>query len=160
LEHYKYGGNVFENSLLGDGALQAVESPYGTLSGVICWDADYPAVLQQAGRNGTDILLVPAGDWREISPLHTHMAVFRAIENGVSLVRQVNQGLSLAADPYGRVVAAQDHFTGSERVMVAQVPTHGISTIYPAIGDLFGWLAVAGFAAVVVWGVVRGRRTA
>ena len=160
LEHYKYGGNAFEGSLLGDGVLHTVETPYGTLSGVICWDADFPLIVRQAGRNGTDILLVPGRDWREIDPLHTQMAVFRAIENGVSLVRQVDQGLSLAADPYGRVLATQDHFTGSERVMVAQVPTHGVSTIYPAIGDLLGWLAVAGFAAVVVWAVVRGRRAA
>ena len=160
VEHLKYGGNMFEGSLLGDGVLHTVETPYGTLSGVICWDADFPAIVRQAGRDGIDILLVPSGDWREIDPLHTQMAVFRAIENGVSLVRQVNQGLSLAADPYGRVLAVQDHFTGSERVMVAQVPTQGVSTIYPVIGDLLGWLAVAGFAAVVIWAIVRGRRAA
>ena len=160
LEHYKYGGNAIEGSLLGDGVLRTVETPYGTLSGVICWDADFPVIVRQAGRNGTDILLVPGRDWPEIDPLHTHMAVFRAVENGVSLVRQANQGLSLAADPYGRVLAVQDYFAASERVMVAQVPTHGVSTIYPVIGDLLGWLAVAGFAAVVVWAVVRGRRAA
>lgn len=154
LEHYKYGGAVIEGFLPGDRILRSVETPYGTLSGIICWDADFPAVVRQAGRNGADILLVPGRDWRQIDPLHTHMAVFRAIENGVSLVRQVDHGLSLAVDPYGRVQAAQDHFAGSEQVMVAQVPTHGVSTIYPVIGDLAGWLAVVGLVVIVVWAVV------
>jgi apolipoprotein N-acyltransferase len=158
LEHYKYGFNLSEGSLPGDGVLRTVKTPFGTLSGVICWDTDFPATVRQAGRNGTDILMSLANDWREIDPLHGRMAVYRAIENGVSLVRQGNEGLSLATDPYGRVVASMDHFVASERVMVAQVPTHGVVTVYSVIGDLFGWLAVAGFVAVVAWVIVAGVR--
>jgi apolipoprotein N-acyltransferase len=53
-----------------------------------------------------------------------------------------------------------DHFAASERVMVAQVPTQGVSTIYSAIGDLFGWLAVVGFVGILIWAVVGWRRAA
>lgn len=63
-----------------------------------------------------------------------------------------------ATDLYGRVLASMDHWRASEWVMVAQVPTRGVFTIYSAVGDLFGWLAVAGFTVIVVWQVVRGRR--
>ena len=160
LEHLKYGGNLFEGSRPGDGVLRTFESPFGTISGVICWDADFPTTVRQAGRNGTDILLVPGNDWREVDPMHTQMALFRAIENGVSLVRQASNGLSMATDPYGRVLAAMDHFTASEWVMVAQVPTQGVSTVYSVIGDLFGWLAVVGFVGIVIWAVVQRRRAA
>jgi apolipoprotein N-acyltransferase len=160
LEHVKYGGNVLEGSLLGDGVLRTVETPYGTLSGVICWDTDFPSTVRQAGRNGTDILLSPAHDWREIDPMHAQMAVFRAIENGVSVVRQADQGRSITADPYGRVLAEMDHFTASERVMVAQAPTNGVFTVYSVIGDLFGWLSVVGFVVIAVWAIVRGRKAA
>ena len=159
LEHLKYGANWSEGSQPGDGILRTFVSPFGTISGVICWDADFPATVRQAGRNGTDILLVPSNDHREIDPLHTHMAVYRAIENGVSLVRQASNGLSMATDSYGRVLGTMDHFAASERVMVAQVPTRGVSTVYSAIGDLFGWLAVLGFVGIVIWAVVRGRGT-
>jgi apolipoprotein N-acyltransferase len=155
LEHLKYGGTLLEGSQLGDRTLRTFESPFGTISGVICWDADFPTTVRQAGRNGTDILLVPGNDWREVDPLHTQMAVFRAIENGVSLVRQASNGLSTATDPYGRVLAAMDHFTASEWVMVAQVPNQGVSTVYSVIGDLFGWLALVGFVGIVIWAVVR-----
>ncbi|HSR29057.1 MAG TPA: nitrilase-related carbon-nitrogen hydrolase [Anaerolineae bacterium] len=158
LEHYKYGANFAEGSRPGDGVLRTFKSPFGTISGVICWDADFPARVRQSGRNGTDILMVPSNDVREIDPLHTQMAVYRAIENGVSLVRQASNGLSIATDPYGRVLAAMDHFAASERVMVAQVPTQGVSTAYSVIGDLFGWLAVVGFVGIVIWAVVRWRR--
>ena len=157
LEHIKYGAGLLEGIQPGDRVLRTYESPFGTLSGLICWDADFPSTVRQAGRNGTDILLVPSNDSREVDPMHTQMAVFRAIENGVSLVRQVSNGLSIATDPYGRVLAAMDHFAASEQVMVAQVPTRGVFTVYSVIGDLFGWLAVAGLVAIVIWQVIRGR---
>jgi apolipoprotein N-acyltransferase len=160
LEHIKYGGSMIEGTEPGDGVLRTVETPYGTLSGVICWDTDFPAVVRQAGRNGTDILLSPSLDFRAIDPMHAQMAVFRAIENGVSVVRQSDNALSVATDPYGRTLAAVDHFTTSERVMVAQVPTRGVFTLYSVIGDVFGWLAVVGFVGMVIWAVVRWRRAA
>ncbi len=158
LEHVKYGGAMIEGFEPGDGILRTVETPYGTLSGLICWDTDFPVTVSQAGRNGTDILLSPSLEFRAADPMHAQMAVFRAIENGVSMVRQADNGLSVVTDPYGRTLAAMDHFTASERVMVAQVPTQGIFTIYSVIGDLFGWLAVVGFVAMVAWGVIRSLR--
>jgi apolipoprotein N-acyltransferase len=158
LEHYKYGGSSLEGFLPGDGVLRTVETPYGTLSGIICWDTDFPTVVSQAGRNGTDILLSPSLDIRSIDPMHAQMAVFRAIENGVSVVRQSDNALSIVADPYGRTLAAVDHFTSNEWVMVAQVPTKGVFTLYSVIGDLFGWLAVVGFVVIVGWGVVLWRK--
>jgi apolipoprotein N-acyltransferase len=155
LEHYKYGGSMIEGFQPGDGVLHTVETPYGTLSGLICWDTDIPGTVRQAGSNGTDILLSPSLEYRAVDPIHAQMAVFRAIENGVSIVRQADNGLSIVTDPYGRTLAAMDHFTASEWVMVAQVPTHGVFTVYSIIGDVFAWLCVLGFLAMVVWGVVR-----
>lgn len=159
MEHTKYGGNIFEGSKLGDGLLQTVKTPYGMLSGVICWDTDFIGNIAQAGRNGTDILLSPSHDWREIDPIHGQMTAFRAIENGITLVRHADLGLSIVTDPYGRTLAAMDHFTASDRTMVAQVPTKGVKTIYSVIGDLFGWLSVLGLAAVVIYTFISWRAT-
>ena len=139
--------------------LRTIQTPFGTLSGIICNDTNHEEVVTQAGRNGTDILLSPSLEFREIDPIHAHMAIYRAIENGVTLVRQADNGLSFVVDPYGRVLAAVDHFTASERVMVAQVPAKGsVFTVYPYIGDLLAWLAAVGFVALAVWAVVRGRK--
>jgi len=146
IEHIKYGGHIFEgNRIQGNGNLQTVETPFGVLSGVICYDGDYPAIIQQAGRKGTGLMLVPSKDWREIDPAHTHMAVFRAIENGMSLVRQTDTGLSIAVDPYGRTLAQTDFFGAADRTLVAQVPTRHVATVYTAFGRWFEWLAPIGF---------------
>jgi apolipoprotein N-acyltransferase len=158
LEHYKYGGQSLEGFKPGDGILRTAETPYGTISGVICWDTNFHAPVRQAGRNGTDILLSPSLEFRAVDPMHAQMATFRAVENGVSLVRQADNGLSIATDPFGRTLAAVDHFATEDRVMVAQVPSQGVFTLYSVIGDLFSWLAVAGFATITVVGIVRWRR--
>jgi apolipoprotein N-acyltransferase len=93
--------------------------------------------------------------------MHAYMAIYRAIENGVAVVRQSDNGLSVVTDPYGRVLAAVDHFTASKRVTVAQVQVPAkahVFTIYSVIGDLFGWLTVVGFMVIAVWAVVWGRK--
>jgi apolipoprotein N-acyltransferase len=158
MEHIKYGGAIIETSLVGDGKLQTVATPFGVLSGVICYDLDYPAVIQQTGQKGVGLLLVPSKDWFEIDPVHSHMAVFRAIENGMSLVRQTDTGLSIAVDPYGRVLAQTDFFGATDRTMVAQVPMRHVTTIYTLFGRWFEWLCLAGFLFVVAWALVARRQ--
>lgn len=157
LNHVKFGGNEFEGTLRGDGILQTVETPYGTLSGVICWDTDFPTVLRQAGRQGVDILLSPAHDWEEIDPVHGQMTAFRAVENGMTVVRIADLGYSVVTDPYGRTLAAGSHFAG-QRTLVASVPTGGTGTLYTTIGDVLGWASALGLAVLAVWAIVAGRR--
>nr|WP_240973304.1 carbon-nitrogen hydrolase family protein [Nonomuraea sp. FMUSA5-5] len=84
----------------GNGVAPVVSTPYGRLAGVICNDADFPAMM----RADADIMLVPGGDWPEIGRVHTVMAGLRAIENGYSLVRQDYVGLSAAFDNQGHVL--------------------------------------------------------
>lgn len=156
LEHVKYGGNFLEGTLLGDAQLRTAASPFGLLSGVICWDADFVEVIRQAGRSGVDLLLIGANDWREIGPTHAQMAVFRAIENGVAVFRQAYNGVSIAVDPYGRLLASQDHFATTDRVLLAQMPTHSHSfTLYSVIGDALGWAALFGFLLLAGLGIFR-----
>ena len=94
-------------------------------------------------------MLVPSNDWREIDPWHSHMARFRAVEQGFNMVRHVSNGLSLATDYQGRVLASMDHFATDQRVMVAYVPTQGARTVYSRVGDLFAWLCIAVLVAAV-----------
>jgi len=142
----------------GDAVFRTIETPYGTLSAIICNDTNHEEIVAQAGKNGTTILFAPSLEYQAIDPIHAHMATARAIENGVTLVRQADNGLSIVVDPYGRVIASMDHFNNSERVMVANVPIQSTLTLYPYTGDLFAWLAIAGFVALVVVAFVRRRK--
>ncbi len=83
-----------EPSFPGDGTIPVIETPYGNLSPIICYDADHPQLIQQVSNQSTDMLVVPTGDWKAISPYHTHMAAVRCIENGVSMLKSTSNGLS------------------------------------------------------------------
>jgi len=158
LEHVKYGGGlVTPGMLVGDRKLQKVDTPFGILSGIICWDADYASVIRQAGQNGIGLMLDPSSDSIQIDPIHTHMAVFRAIENGMSLVRQTEWGLSIAVDPYGRVLAQTDFFGSTDRTLVAQVPVKHVATIYSLFGSYIEWLAPIGLLMLVFRGLTVRR---
>jgi apolipoprotein N-acyltransferase len=124
----------------GDRRLKTTNTAYGRLSGLICFDGDFPRVAAQAGTETADILLDPSNDWPAIDPLHTVMASFRAIEQGVNLVRQTRHGLSAAYDYEGRVLATADYYQSNDPVMVAWVPTRGVRTFYARFGDWFAWL--------------------
>ena len=142
----------------GDGKVPIVESPYGRLAGVICFDADYPGTMRQAGQAGADLMFVPGDDWQAMDPYHTQVATFRAIENGFSEVRQASKGLSMAVDYEGRVLSASDYFTTDHQVMVAYVPMHGVRTIYATIGDLFAWLCIIGLLALTGLAIMQSRK--
>jgi apolipoprotein N-acyltransferase len=158
LEHHKYALAALEGTSGGDGIIRTVETPFGTLSAIICNDTNHEEVVAQVGRNGTDILFAPSLEYRAIDPIHAHMATYRAIENGVTLVRQADNGRSIVVDPYGRLSATIDHFSSAEWVMVAQAPILSAFTIYPYIGDLFAWLAMAGLAIIITLAVITSLR--
>lgn len=157
IEHVKYGGNMLEGTLLGDGVLQTIETPYGTLSGVICWDTDYQDKIRQVGQKDVDILLSPSHVWPEIGTMHAKMAAFRAIENGVTIVRQEDGGVSAFIDPYGRFLTTAEHAAG-ETMIFADLPVLGITTLYPIVGDIVGQLSIVGFLVMAVWAIIAGRK--
>lgn len=126
----------------GDGIIKFIDTPYGRIGSAICYDMDFPSFVRQTGKQGVDIMLVPASDWKEIDPMHTRMAVFRAVENGFSIVRQTQLGLSLSADYCGNVISSMDYFNTQDRVMVSHVPIKGIKTVYSVLGDWFAWLCI------------------
>ncbi|KKK78210.1 hypothetical protein LCGC14_2845860, partial [marine sediment metagenome] len=69
-----------EPSIIGDGIIPVMDTPFGKTSSVICSDMDSPFHLrQQSVKSGIDIMLAPSWDWREIDPLHTWMTAFRGI---------------------------------------------------------------------------------
>jgi apolipoprotein N-acyltransferase len=138
----------------GQGRIPILATPYGRLASVICFDLDFPLFVSQL-KSDVDILLVPAWDWKAITPFHTQAGTFRAIERGFSLVRSTGEGLSIAVDPYGRTLATLNYFNTDDHIMISDVPVRGVRTAYSTIGDLFAWLCVAGLVTIVVWSSLR-----
>ncbi len=139
----------------GDGVVRTLDTPYGRIGVVICFDADFPSLLRPAGQAGVDIMFIPGADWEAITPDHTQMAFFRDLENGFSVVRIAQNGLTAAADHQGRTLAWMNPFKTQDRTMLAHVPTQGARTLYATIGDVFAWLCIAGFCAMLGWVIIR-----
>ncbi|HSH05732.1 MAG TPA: nitrilase-related carbon-nitrogen hydrolase, partial [Anaerolineae bacterium] len=147
----------------GDGQLPFYQAGTSLFSTAICYDMDFPQLIRPAGRVGVDVMWVPAHDISPVfTPWHAEMAIFRAIENGFSLVRQTSYGLSLVTDYQGRILASVNQFTTDEPVMVAEVPLQGVRTIYGRWGDWFVLLCllllVGGLTAVSLPTLLEGNK--
>ena len=132
-----------EASTPGDGTIPVVETPYGRLSTSICYDADFPSQMLQLGKNKTDILLLPSGDWSAIAPYHTYMAAFRGIENGNAVLRQASGGLSAYMDYRGKLLKSFDFYQPGKKFWMADVPVGNVSTLYTVVGDAFAYVCIA-----------------
>jgi apolipoprotein N-acyltransferase len=139
---------VAEASVPGNGIIPVIQTPYGKISTSICYDADFPSQMRQMGKNKTDILLLPSGDWSAIAPYHTYMAAFRGIENGNSILRQASGGLSALTDYRGKVRVSLDFYQPGTKLWYADIPVGRVQTVYSIIGD-----AVA-YACLIITSVV------
>lgn len=138
----------------GTGDVPAAATPFGRLSTVICYDADYRDLM----RRDADLVLVPANDWPGFGGLHAENAVFRAVENGYAVFRQSVNGRSTAIDAQGRVLGHADYYRADQQTLVADLPLVPQAwTVYTAVGDVFAWCCAA--AAILLTATALRRRT-
>ncbi len=130
-------------SYKGDGKLPVITTEYGKVAVAICFENDFPTLITQISSKKADILLIPASDWKEISPYHTRIAYFRGIENGVSVFRTTKEGTSGSADHLGRIIREVSDFDSDKgSILRIQMPVYHTDTLYSKTGDLFAHLAV------------------
>jgi len=133
--------------------LPVVDTPYGRITGPICFEMNFPWYVRQSARSGVDIILSPTHDWEELAPWHTYIACARGVELGASVVRHADEGLSMAVDHQGRVLATMDDFKtpDGQDVMVCHVPVRGVSTFYARYGDVFAWVSILGLMSLILF---------
>jgi apolipoprotein N-acyltransferase len=141
-------------SIPGDGIINAIETPFGTFSPVICYDADFPKMMQQTGQNNTDVIMVATGDWYSISPYHSKIGMVRSIENGVSMLKTVSYGLSVAADAYGNIISEDDFFKDDHHIMIANIPIYKTATFYSFAGDFLIYISYLYMVSMIIYLIV------
>ena len=97
-----------------------------------------------------DVLLVPAYDWEEITPLHSQMAALQAIQFGCNIVRANGKGVSAMYDSKGREIVAFDNTKLPQKIMYGELPFETPVTIYKYVGDILPGLCFVFILGIVI----------
>lgn len=126
-------------------------SAAGPFSCLVCFESIFPDLARRDVLAGSRMIVIVTNDeWFGNSAAlyqHADMAPFRAVENGVPLVRCANTGLTEIVAPNGRVLAHAPVF--EPVVLSGAVPAETGRTPYDRLGDWPGGLAI--LSALALW---------
>jgi apolipoprotein N-acyltransferase len=121
----------------------------------ICFDFDFSYLFRDAST--ADVVLGASWYWASIGFMFWEHNIFRAIENGFTIIKCAQGGITGAVDPYGRALAAVP--TSDNEVHLMEVPVqNGVFTLFRAWGWVFGWVCVflsPVVLVVIVWDKIR-----
>jgi apolipoprotein N-acyltransferase len=131
----------------------------------ICYEMIFPGLVRERMRMGANLLVNITNDgWfgrSSAAYAHATMARMRCIENGVSMVRCANSGISMAVDQFGRILGRTPLYA---RTALVRTVSLGVNrTWYTWFGDWPAWVSLAiVVASALGLGVraVRSRRAA
>lgn len=126
------------------------------LGPLVCYEDILPAFTRSVAKLDPHLLVNITNDaWfgKTSEPYqHLALAVFRSVENRLDMVRAVNTGVSAHIDAVGRVRVATDSADPAERpppvAALAEVALLERGGLYARVGDVFGFLCLAGLAAM------------
>jgi apolipoprotein N-acyltransferase len=128
----------------------------GKIGMLICFDTCWTSLTRDAVARRARIIAVPNYDppthHAVLHHLHAALMPFRAVENGVALVRADPNGLSMVVDPSGRISASAPMYRAE--VVMAKVPLgDGKGTLFTRWGDWLAYVCIGVVAAAAVAGV-------
>ncbi len=125
---------------------EVFNTPFARMSMIICFDFTFYDISRTLAAKGAQMIAASVGNWYDIAAVRIPTAQFRAVENGVSYLKGELIAGSAMISPTGVVIAKSDPPTeeGESRFLIADLPLGGDGTLYSRIGDIFGWLCLAG----------------
>jgi apolipoprotein N-acyltransferase len=119
----------------------------------ICYEAVFADEVRQFSQLGAEVLVNISDDgWYGDTSApwqHLNMARMRAIENRRWLLRDTNNGVTAAIDPYGRVRQSIPRHV--EDALPAEYGFRDDVTFYTAHGDVFAWLCAILGLGIIIW---------
>jgi apolipoprotein N-acyltransferase len=117
---------------------------------MICFESVFPEIARREARMGADALIIITNDaWflrTAAAAQHLQIGRFRAIEQGLPVVRAASTGVSAFIAPSGRVT--QSLGLMKRGVLVSQMRARRADTVYRRIGPAF---SVSCAAAAALW---------
>lgn len=95
----------------------------------ICYDGNFEEYVRRM-QDDADLYLYPSWDWAPIENNHTMIAGFRAVENGVTLMKPTCYGRSVMYDSCGRIIYETHTKDGFEKVYTFDAPLSDEVTFY------------------------------
>lgn len=134
-----------------------------TLAPLICFEDAFPQHVRDHASAETDLLVNLTNDgwfgegaaqWQQAA-----MSAFRAVENGLPLLRCCNNGITCWFDANGRMREIFRAANGSEygvgfahwEIPFVSAKLRGAATFYNRNGDWFGWSCVGVSAVLLLW---------
>lgn len=128
-----------------------IDTPLGRALPMICYETIFPGHVRRAGERPDYLLQITNDAWfGTISGPFQHLqqARFRAVEQGLPLVRSANTGVSAVIGPDGRILDSLP--LGESGFVDVPLPAPRPATIYARTGDLpVVLLLLMGLAAVL-----------
>jgi apolipoprotein N-acyltransferase len=126
---------------------------------MICYEDIIPRFTRRlAGKNPNVLINVTNDAWfgKTSEPyLHLALAIFRAVENRLWLIRSTNTGVSAYVDAVGRLVS-QTRLEDPE-ILAEDVPMMSTVTPYRRYGDLFSYACIVAFLLLASIGFIKKR---
>jgi len=112
------------------------------ISTVICYESVFGHLVRNFVNSGANLLTIITNDgWFGTTSgpyQHAQYAVYRAVENRVSIVRAANTGVSELIDPAGRILKKAP--LNSRMSLSGLLPIQKKLTLYTRYGEWFGYL--------------------
>ena len=131
--------------------IKTIDTKLGKIGVAICYDVIFSDYINSLSRKGLDILLMPSWDWKGITEFHSVDLRFRAIENGINIIKSTANGIVLSFDYKGRYLSYYKQYECKDFFVISNVNKKGIKTLYLYIGICFNYFYMA--ALVIVIGI-------
>lgn len=151
-----------ENYSAGDGRLVYLKPLNLLIRPLICYEAIFPNLARTSNQVADLIINITNDAWygRSSGPYqHFEISRFRAIENGLPLIRVANNGLSAVIDPVGRVTdkMALNAVGIIDALCPVKLPS---PTLYSQIGDCSALIVALSVLIIQQLGQLLFRNTA
>jgi apolipoprotein N-acyltransferase len=141
------------------GMFPIFQTDFGHMATLICADGNYTDITRKLTQNGAQLIAAPYREFPGFGEQLWQNVTFRAVENQAAMVVTGAASVAAIIDPYGRQVALDVNKDGSEVILVGDVSLGtGSGTLYTSLGDVLGWVTLAGLVVFSVYQAINGRQ--
>jgi len=159
LPQFEEYDTVFTEYTVRDG-VQIMDTGFGKIGSIICFESIFPLFSREIAQKGGDALFVITNDaWLEDSPAseqHLAHSVFRGVENGKTVVRCANVGISAFVDSRGRIENEMEIL--KRGTVSGKVWFSSEKTFYTQVGYLFFPMLLLGYIVAFATMIFRDQQ--